>query len=219
MMRPDDLSLAVKNKPRRTQEVRSKEARTKLIGAAIALICEKGFARTTMAEIASVAGLTRGAIQHHFRGREELLAAILLEVEERVIESFSAASPTPDIPLEKRIDILIDNLGEVCRSNAYLAAIDITCCSRSDPALRDALRQSVRRSADHFRLLWQRTFGTEISEDTISECRRVVVAVSRGLVMSRFFSSEPQRVPPSLDMTLVTVKALIRDYMLARKDA
>ena len=200
---------------RRTQEERTTEARAKLIGAAISLICAKGFARTTMADIAALAGMTRGAIQHHFEGRVDLITTILHELESRVIDSFTAAAPNPGVPLEERIDTLIDGLAAVCRSDAYVAAIDVIFSGRSDPDLRDVIGQSVRRSSDHFKELWQSTLGDAISEETISDCRRVLVAVSRGLVMSQLFMSGPEQKPQSLGLTLATTKSLIKHHMLS----
>ena len=208
------MNIVVKT-PRRTQEERSTEARAKLIGAAITLICEKGFSRTTMAEIASLAGLTRGAIQHHFSGRVELVTTILHELEQCVVDSFTAAAPNPSTPIEKRIDILIDSLGAVSQSTYYLAAMDVCFSCRADPDLRDVIQQSVKRSSDHFRILWQRTFGAEVSEEAISECRRVMVAVSRGLVMSRLFTADPTRQPPTLGLTLETTRGMIKQAMLS----
>jgi AcrR family transcriptional regulator len=104
---------AAERKPRRTQEERTATARAKLMEAAIALICEKGFANTTMAEIAAAADFTRGAIHHHFQNRVDLVRAIINEVERRVIESFSAAAPKPNVSLEQRIDILMGLPGKV----------------------------------------------------------------------------------------------------------
>src|SRR5271163_4169581 len=116
--------LVPASKPRRTQQERTAAARSSLIDAAITLICEKGFSHTKMAEIASLAGLTRGAIQHHFEGRVELMTTILHEVEGRIRDSFRAAAPDPNHPLGERVDILIDGLGAICRSSAYLAVAD-----------------------------------------------------------------------------------------------
>lgn len=209
------VAVAARRKTRRTQEERTAEARAKLIGAAITLICEKGFVRTTMAEIASLAGLTRGAIQHHFSGRVELVTTILHEVEQRVVASFTAAAPNPSIPIEKRIDILIDSLSAVGESSAYLAAMEICFTSRADPDLQGVVRQSMKRSSDHFRILWQRTFGAEVPEETISDCRRVMVAVARGLVMSRLFSADPSRQSPVVSMTLETTRGMIKLRMLS----
>lgn len=201
--------------PRRTQEARTAEARAKLIAAAITLICEKGFARTTMADIAALAGMTRGAIQHHFEGRVDLITTILHELESRVIDSFSAAAPSRGGPLEERIDTLIDGLALVCRSDAYVAAIDIIFSGRADPDLREIIALSVRRSSDHFKKLWQSTFGDAVSESIISDCRRVLVTVSRGLVMSQLFMSGPTQRPQSVELTLATAKQLIRHHMLS----
>jgi AcrR family transcriptional regulator len=198
-------------KRRRTQQERTAAARAKLIDAAISLICEKGFSQTKTAEIASLAGLTRGAIQHHFSGRVELMTTILHEVEGRIADSFVAAAPDPNHPLGERVEILIDGLGTICRSAAYLAVADIWVTSRSDPLLREIVRASVRRSSSHFRELWQRTFGDEVSAECISECRRIVVSVIRGLVMSRFFAGDPASLGP----TLATTKLLIKEHMLA----
>jgi len=50
--------------------------RTALLEAARALVREKGFARTTLEEVAARAGMTTGAIYGNFRNREELFTAL-----------------------------------------------------------------------------------------------------------------------------------------------
>ncbi|HKQ84040.1 MAG TPA: TetR family transcriptional regulator [Steroidobacteraceae bacterium] len=209
------MALAARSLPparkRRTQEERTATARAKLMEAAIELICEKGFARTTMSDIAAAADFTRGAIHHHFQNRVDLVRTIINDVERRVIESFSAATQKPNVSLAQRIDILLDGLYDVSQSPAYVAAIDIWFTSRAEPKLRDAALLSVRRYSNHFRAAWQQTFGDEIPEKTIAECRQVVVAVSRGLVISSLFATEQQVAAE----TFATVRAMIKRHMLA----
>jgi AcrR family transcriptional regulator len=55
-----------------------KRARTRaaLLAAARSLIREKGYARTTLEEVAARAGMTTGAIYGNFRNREELFVAL-----------------------------------------------------------------------------------------------------------------------------------------------
>ncbi len=202
---------AAARQPRMTQQERSARARVSLIEAAIQSICAKGFALTTMADIASLAGLTRGAIQHHFEGRDELVLAILHEVESRIVESFSDVLIDGDLELEQRVSRLIDHLGEVGMSEAYLAVVDIWISTRSEPGLRDAVRDSVLRASASYRELWQRAFGSDVSADAISQCRRVVVAVLRGSVISRIFVEEPR----SYAMTLATTKAMVFRHMVS----
>jgi AcrR family transcriptional regulator len=50
--------------------------RTALLQAARALVREKGFARTTLEEVAARAGMTTGAIYGNFRNRAELFTAL-----------------------------------------------------------------------------------------------------------------------------------------------
>ena len=60
-------------KPKGNKRDRTRAA---LLEAARALIREKGFARTTMEEIAARAGMTTGAIYGNFRSRDELFVAL-----------------------------------------------------------------------------------------------------------------------------------------------
>jgi AcrR family transcriptional regulator len=55
-----------------------KRARTRatLLQAARELICEKGYARTTLQEVAARAGMTSGAIYGNFKNRDELFTSL-----------------------------------------------------------------------------------------------------------------------------------------------
>ena len=56
-----------------------KRARTraKLIGAAVAVIGEKGYERAALEKIAARAGMTRGAVYGNFKNKEELFLALI----------------------------------------------------------------------------------------------------------------------------------------------
>ncbi|MBK6738875.1 MAG: helix-turn-helix transcriptional regulator [Haliea sp.] len=60
----------------------------------IALIRETGFASATSTEIAKRAGVTWGAVQHHFGGKEEILEAVL----ERSHRAFQRRWPIACLP-------------------------------------------------------------------------------------------------------------------------
>jgi AcrR family transcriptional regulator len=62
-----------RRKPKGNKRDRTRAA---LLEAARALIREKGFARTTLEEVAARAGMTTGAIYGNFRNREELFIAL-----------------------------------------------------------------------------------------------------------------------------------------------
>jgi len=171
----NELAVSPRSGPRLTQAERSAKARASLLDAAIVLIAERGYAQATTVEIAKAAGMTRGAIQHHFSGRDDLVLAILHELEERVRTSFRNGPVQAPVPLEVRVDQLIDHFGTVALSPAYMAVVDIWMSTRAEPDLRDAVRKSMMRSSASYRQLWQDAFGKDAPASVVSECRRVVV--------------------------------------------
>jgi AcrR family transcriptional regulator len=61
---------------RRTQRERSEESAKRLLDAAIELIAEKGFERTTVAEIGERAGYSRSMVRARYGSKEALLESI-----------------------------------------------------------------------------------------------------------------------------------------------
>lgn len=76
---------------KRTQAERSEATRAALISAARSLFAERGYVGVGTEEIVRAAGLTRGALYHHFDGKRELFEAVYEEIEaelaQRIAES------------------------------------------------------------------------------------------------------------------------------------
>lgn len=66
---------------RRTQAERAAETREALMGAARPLFASVGFADASLETIVRDAGVTRGALYHHFADKTELFAAVFEQVE------------------------------------------------------------------------------------------------------------------------------------------
>jgi len=64
---------------RRRQQDRRSATRRALVSAARALFAEKGYAATSTPEIVAAAGVTRGALYHHFTDKQALFAAVVEE--------------------------------------------------------------------------------------------------------------------------------------------
>ncbi len=85
---------------RRTQAERRAETRRLLLEAGRKLFAEKGFADTATPDIVAAAGVTRGALYHHFADKTALFAAVVEAEHAAVAASIEAAGEaTPTDPV------------------------------------------------------------------------------------------------------------------------
>jgi AcrR family transcriptional regulator len=85
---------------RRTQSARREETRGQLLAAARTLFAEQGFAQTSTPQIVSQAGVTRGALYHHFADKVTLFEAVVEAEHVAVAQAIEAAADTtPTDPL------------------------------------------------------------------------------------------------------------------------
>ena len=81
---------------RRTQAVRREQTQRALLGAARKLFAERGFADTSTPEIVAAAGVTRGALYHHYADKTALFAAVVEEEHLLIAMSINAAAEGGD---------------------------------------------------------------------------------------------------------------------------
>ncbi|WP_447724453.1 TetR/AcrR family transcriptional regulator [Sphingomonas koreensis] len=62
------------------------ETRAKLIAAARKAFAEHGYAEASMDDLTAAAGLTRGALYHHFGGKQGLLEAVIAQIDAEMAE-------------------------------------------------------------------------------------------------------------------------------------
>lgn len=77
---------------RHTQEDRSRATRAALIATARRLFTERGYADVSSAEIVTAAGLSRGALYHHYSDKRDLFRAVFVELEAELAAELRAAA-------------------------------------------------------------------------------------------------------------------------------
>jgi AcrR family transcriptional regulator len=86
---------------RRTQAERSASTQRALIEAATRLFAERGYAAAGREDIVAAAGVTRGALYHHFTDKADLFRAVYEGVEVDVMGRVAEAAMTADDPVEQ----------------------------------------------------------------------------------------------------------------------
>jgi AcrR family transcriptional regulator len=121
--------------PRRTQAERSAETTTKLLEATAACLAEVGYARTSTNDICKRAGVSRGAMLHHFPSKAVLVTAACEHIVDVWAEEFRqamAATPADG----DRLGAAIDVLWGLWEGQAVTAWFELIVAGRTDPDLR-----------------------------------------------------------------------------------
>lgn len=80
----------------RKTKTETEQTRQEIIAAARKVFAERGVSRTTLAQIAQEAGVTRGAIYWHFKNKPDLFFAMMEQVSLPLIDLIDVALPATD---------------------------------------------------------------------------------------------------------------------------
>ncbi|TJZ79652.1 TetR/AcrR family transcriptional regulator [Rhodococcus oryzae] len=121
---------------REPQQDRSRLTRQRLLEATIDCLADQGWAATTVGVVAKRAGVSRGAAQHHFPTREDLITAALeFMFDSRMEAARLEATGLPAGP--GRTEAIVTRLVEYYTGTLFKAALQVWTAAASDPALRE----------------------------------------------------------------------------------
>jgi AcrR family transcriptional regulator len=110
------------------RQTRSEVTRRKIIDAAVELFNDVGYTSTGLGDIVERAGMTKGALYHHFSSKEALAVAIINEGSATLLKTFQAISHSAAPALESMIHgvlVTVDlaNTDKLVRMGAVLLRI------------------------------------------------------------------------------------------------
>ncbi|MPY82834.1 MAG: TetR family transcriptional regulator [Actinophytocola sp.] len=100
------------------REMYAEATRAAIVDAATTLFAEHGFAATSLEDVAAAAQVTRGAVYHHFAGKQALFEAVFDEQERHMTERITATVAEHDDPWEGSL-AAIDTFLELCLDPVY----------------------------------------------------------------------------------------------------
>lgn len=81
----------------------SEATRNALIAAARGLFSERGYASVSTEEIVQAAGVTRGALYHQFRDKQDLFTEVVERLEQELLERVATAATEVQDPWEQQV--------------------------------------------------------------------------------------------------------------------
>lgn len=154
----DGTSAATRQTMRPVRSADAEQARTRILAAASAQFRERGYDRTSLADVGAAAGLTGGAVLYHFKSKANLLHVLLTPFTQALDEQLTQFEkmdqpPTPEAIVEAVLVLMTRN-----RSSVVLLS--------RDPAIRGAVGFDswVASRARRLMYLLAPTTGNELIE-------------------------------------------------------
>lgn len=177
---------------REPQQERSRTTRRRLVEAAIETIGEQGWNGTTVAVIAERAGVSRGAAQHHFPTRENLVAAAveqLGEIQIAELRSRAAELPSGRSRIERAVDMVLN----LYSGPLFRAALHLWVVASTDESLRATLAPMEARVGREAHRVTVELLGVDESHQGVRELVQATLDLARGLGLANLLTDDTKR--------------------------
>lgn len=122
------------------QAQKSAATRRQIIDAAIDCFVRLGYASTTTTRIAAAAGLSRGAMLHHFPTKLAVVKAAVDELHAKRLKAFRKAADAAPPAGQGRVHAAVQAYWQHTRHPIFVAFFELSVAARTDPELGAILR-------------------------------------------------------------------------------
>ena len=182
---------AAKSPPRvrRTQDERTAETRTRVLDAAIDCLIDEGYAGTTTKRIAERTGVSRGAQQHHFPKRHDLVIQAVIHLANRRLEELRADAQRLT-NVEDRVERLLDLLEQSLMGPLFFASLELWVAARTDPALHEALYTAERQLGRTIGALTAEVSSIAANDERFEDLIELTIHLLRGMGLQRILRED-----------------------------
>ncbi|MEN3975953.1 TetR/AcrR family transcriptional regulator [Emcibacter sp. SYSU 3D8] len=149
--------------PEHWQTTKSEFTRDSILRAIVDCLAEFGYSNLTLGQVARKAGLSKGAMQHHFESKSAAIEAALQFIFQQQLELQQSYARGPTEPTDDQLHgRRIDALWGFVQDPSYVAFLEIAMAGRTDPHLGALVndqywrfRQRARENAKTAMPEWQ----------------------------------------------------------------
>ena len=190
-------------KRRRTQQERRATTRTTLLEATIGCLGEYGYAGTSISSITEKAGVSRGALLHHFPSKNELIAHAILYFYRQRLARFKAqllGADTSELSLEDRLRVLKEDF-----QTWYDTALEIEVAMRTNAEIA-SIEQSLS-AIDHEEMSseYELLFPEFADKPNARELVGIACYLMRGLASAE----DPEKTAAQFDICASMIRAYL----------
>lgn len=209
---------------RRTQEERSRETIERLRAATLEVIAERGYGATSTTEVARRAGLSRGALLHHYPRKIDLISDVADHVWKRATDNLRRIAGCLGDDREA-VSLFIDDMwGTVFREEAARMTVELVSAAHADPELRARIEGPLEALFSDYEKAALEAFGAagrNLSQPQRLAFVHVATCTLRGLRVQEMMRNDPEMIRTVLetlvDLLVTTLAAERREE--ARRSA
>lgn len=199
------------------QSERSEKTRGKILDAAVRVLVEHGYAATSTTRIVAEAGLSRGAMLHHFPHKAELMQAVLRRVLQVREKAFLAALGKLD-GQDDSVSTVMDAFWEaVGAEEAFVPWLELTVAARTDHDLRVILAEAAEDLERVVMTNFRRLFDTAQRPELPELFSDVGISMLLGLAMRKLIRQTPGRTEAVLDAIKWVAESQLATYLRKEK--
>lgn len=191
------------------QEERTRVMRQRLLDATAELLATEGFAATTTMSVAERAGVSRGALLHHFPSKNDLVVASVAHVMGSRDDDLRAKA---DQITGARTRPVLQMLADHFTSPVFMAALELWVAARTDEVLRAEVFRLEREVGRQTHRLTVDLLHADETRPGVRELIQGTLDLVRGLGLASALSDDTKRRNRILDQWAVVLDtALLKD--------
>jgi AcrR family transcriptional regulator len=171
---------------------RSRLTRHRLLETTIRLLASEGWEATTVGRVAEETTISRGAVQHHFPTRADLVVAALEHMFEVRVAGVDAL-PDPGGSGRERVRAVVAQLVELVGGDLFTAALQVWTASAGDPQLRAQLIPLERRFGGEAHARAVRLLGVDDRDARVRTLIQATLDLARGLALAGVLTDDRRR--------------------------
>jgi AcrR family transcriptional regulator len=185
--------MAAIQSKRKTQAERTLAMRARVLQGAIQVLTEKGYAGFRTAEVAQAAGVSRGALTHHFPTKDALVLAALEHVF-RAAAELGRSHAHKVHSVDEAIQALLKDSRDFFFSELFLIAIDLSIAGGKDSEHGQSIREISRMHRLPVEAAWlDALIELGVPKKLADDLLWLTISIVRGLAVRRILADEPKR--------------------------
>lgn len=193
---------------REPKQERSRATRQRLLVSAIECLAVRGWSATTMAVVAEHAGVSRGAAQHHFPTREDLITVALEYMFDSRMALIREATNLADGP--GRTEAVVMRMVDYFTDPLFKAALQVWTAAAADESLKQRitpLEAKFGRTVHHITV---QLLGIDDTDPVAHRLVQATLDLARGLGLADLLTDDSARREQIVRQWAATLETALR---------